>query len=174
MLTRIAILCFAITYLSACAIFSARDVRLKTESEPPLKTPLVRKPPHHVCPLIAHSYYLNDQRLWVREHNPNHPDVEEYGIASWYGKPFHGRTTANGERYNMYAPTAAHKFLPLGTYVEVTNLNNGLRTIVRINDRGPFIDDRIIDLSFGAANHIGMVVSGIAPIRLLVILSPNK
>lgn len=79
----------------------------------------------------------------------------EEGVASWYGKDFHGRKTANGERYNMYAMTAAHKLLPLGTKVRVTHLGNGRSIVVRVNDRGPFVGNRIIDLSYGGAQKIG-------------------
>ncbi|ACK73686.1 rare lipoprotein A [Gloeothece citriformis PCC 7424] len=91
------------------------------------------------------------------------------GIASWYGPGFHGRRTANGERYNQNGLTAAHRYLPFGTKVRVTNLNNGRSVTVRINDRGPFIGGRIIDLSAGAAGAIGMFGSGIAPVSLEII-----
>lgn len=86
------------------------------------------------------------------------------GSASWYGGKFHGRRTANGERYDMNKHTAAHKSLPFGTKVRVTNRNNGKSVIVRINDRGPFVGNRIIDLSRGAAGVVDMIRSGIAPV----------
>jgi rare lipoprotein A len=88
------------------------------------------------------------------------------GRASWYGEKFHGRKTANGETYNMYAMTAAHKTLPFNTYLRVTNLDNGKQTRVRVNDRGPFVRGRIIDLSYTAAKKIGMVATGTAPVRI--------
>jgi len=91
---------------------------------------------------------------------------EEIGMASWYGPGFHGKLTANGERFNQNAMTAAHKLLPFGTMVRVTNLDNGKSVIVRINDRGPFLRERIVDLSKGAANNIGMVDSGTAKVHL--------
>ncbi len=91
------------------------------------------------------------------------------GKASWYGPNFHGKLTSNGERYNMYARTAASKTLPINTYVKVTNLNNGKQTVVRINDRGPFVATRIIDLSYEAAKEIGLVKNGVAPVQLEVI-----
>ena len=91
------------------------------------------------------------------------------GKASWYGPDFHGHLTANGERYNMYARTAASKTLPINTYVKVTNLNNGKETVVRINDRGPFVENRIIDLSYKAAKEIGLIKKGVVPVRLEVI-----
>lgn len=90
----------------------------------------------------------------------------ETGIASWYGEDFHGKKTANGERYDMYAMTAAHRTLPFGTRVRVTNLGNGNKTEVRINDRGPFIPGRIIDLSRSGAKELGMLGPGTA--RVLV------
>ncbi len=91
------------------------------------------------------------------------------GMASWYGPGFHGRLTANGERYNQNGLTAAHKTLPFGTQVRVTNLNNGRSVIVRINDRGPYIHGRVIDLSKGAANVIGLISSGVAPVQLEIL-----
>ena len=91
------------------------------------------------------------------------------GIASWYGPNFHGKRTSNGEIYNMYAFTAAHKTLPMNTMVKVTNLRNGRSTIVRINDRGPFVRNRIIDLSYAAAKEIGIVGTGTAPVELEVL-----
>lgn len=90
----------------------------------------------------------------------------EVGTASWYGPGFHGKKTANGERFNQYAMTAAHKLLPLGTKVRVTHLGNGRSIIVRINDRGPFVEDRVIDLSRGAATRLNMMGSGTARVRV--------
>ncbi len=91
------------------------------------------------------------------------------GIASWYGPNFHAKKTSNGETYNMYAMTAAHKTLPMNTMVKVDNLDNGRSTIVRINDRGPFIEGRIIDLSNSAAHKIDMVGSGTANVRIKIL-----
>jgi rare lipoprotein A len=91
--------------------------------------------------------------------------VEE-GIASWYGQDFHGKHTSNGELYDMYAMTAAHKTLPLGISVKVTNQASGKATVVRLNDRGPFIRGRIIDLSYSAAKELGVVGPGTAPVRI--------
>jgi len=90
----------------------------------------------------------------------------ETGTASWYGPDFHGKKTASGETYNKYAFTAAHKTLPFGTKVKVTNLNNNLSTTVVINDRGPFKSGRIIDLSYSAAQKISMVGTGTARVRI--------
>jgi len=91
------------------------------------------------------------------------------GIASWYGKDFHGKRTSNGEFYNMYDMTAAHKTLPMNTMLRVTNLNNSRSAVVRINDRGPFVKTRIIDLSYAAASKLGVVARGTAPVRIQVI-----
>lgn len=93
---------------------------------------------------------------------------DERGVASWYGNDFHGRPTSSGEAYDMNLMTAAHRTLPLPTYVEVTNLANGRTAIVRVNDRGPFHDpdSRIIDVSYAAAVKLGMVGSGTAPVRV--------
>jgi rare lipoprotein A len=96
------------------------------------------------------------------------PSYEVVGLASFYGKKFHGRKTASGERFNMYAMTAAHKRLPFGTLVRVTHLKNGRSVAVRINDRGPFVRGRIIDLSYGAAKKLGMVSKGVARVRIRV------
>lgn len=97
----------------------------------------------------------------------------ERGIASWYGKKFHGQQTANGERYDMYAMTAAHRELPLPTYVAVTNLENGREVVVRVNDRGPFKRNRIIDLSYTAASRLGMAEAGTAPVEIRTVDRPE-
>ncbi len=96
------------------------------------------------------------------------------GIASWYGPNFHGKWTSNGEKYNMYDFTAAHKTLPMNTILRVTNKRNGRSVIVRINDRGPFVNNRIIDLSKAAANKIDMIGTGTAPVTLEVLGFASK
>jgi rare lipoprotein A len=93
----------------------------------------------------------------------------ERGTASWYGPGFHAASTSLGERYDMYAMTAAHKTLPIPCYAEVTNLRNGRKVVVRINDRGPFVGDRIIDLSYTAAAKLDMLLAGTAPVEVRVI-----
>ena len=90
----------------------------------------------------------------------------EEGIASWYGPGFHGKKTANGERYDMHGMTAAHKLLPFGTKLKVTNKTNGRSIVVRVNDRGPFVADRVIDLTKAGAEKIGMLAKGTAPVIL--------
>ena len=94
-------------------------------------------------------------------------------MASWYGDPFNGRRTSNGEIYDMHTFTAAHRTLPFGSMVRVTNLRNGMQTEVRINDRGPFVANRIIDLSQAAAQAIEMIGTGTSQVRLEVVSGPN-
>jgi rare lipoprotein A len=96
----------------------------------------------------------------------------ETGIASWYGAPYHGRATASGEIYDQEQLTAAHRTLPFGTWVEVTNLENEKHVAVRITDRGPFVDGRIVDLSLAAAREIDMLRSGTARVRLRIVEEP--
>lgn len=120
---------------------------------------------------------------WSTRGNPNSYNVHGHtyrvmhsnagyhaqGMASWYGPNFQGKLTSSGERYNMYAMTAAHKTLRLPAYVRVTNLNNHRSVVVRVNDRGPFVSDRIIDLSYAAAKKIGMIGTGTAPVDIRVV-----
>ena len=98
----------------------------------------------------------------------------ETGVASWYGPGFHGKKTSNGERYDQNAMTAAHKLLPFGTRLQVTNLNNGRSVVVRINDRGPFVGSRIIDLSKEAARQLHMIGSGTARVKLVALGEGNR
>jgi len=100
---------------------------------------------------------------------PRTSGLTEQGTASWYGPGFHGKLTASGEKFNQSAMTAAHKKYPFGTLVRVTNLRNGRSVEVRINDRGPFVKGRIIDLSQGAAKKIDMIQAGTVPVRLDVL-----
>jgi len=103
------------------------------------------------------SYVVNGRRYHVMASSKGYV---ERGIASWYGRKFHGRRTSSGETYDMYAMTAAHKELPLPSYAQVTNLRNGRSVIVRVNDRGPFHENRLIDLSYTAAAKLGIIKTG--------------
>lgn len=103
--------------------------------------------------LIKHNF--NDQRLEFQS-----------GSASWYGPGFHGRKTASGERFNMYAYTAAHRYLPLGSRIRVTNVETGKSIVVKVNDRGPYHGNRILDLSKAAARSLGMIKSGTCNVKL--------
>ncbi len=116
------------------------------------------------------SYRVNGVDYHVLSTADNY---EAVGHASWYGTKFHGRRTSSGETYDIYKMTAAHKSLPLPTYVEVTNLDNKKRVIVRVNDRGPFIDNREIDLSYAAAYRLGILKTGTAPVRIRA-LTPEE
>lgn len=112
------------------------------------------------------SYTVRRKRYYILEDNRGYV---ARGIASWYGTKFHGRRTSSGEPYNMYAMTAAHRTLPLPTYAEVTNLRNGRSVIVKINDRGPFKDDRLIDLSYAAAARLGITATGTGRVEVRAI-----
>lgn len=114
------------------------------------------------------SHEVNESKKTLKA-NSEQLLARQRGRASWYGSRFHGRRTASGERFNAYAHTAAHRSLPFGTRVRVTNLRNGRSVVVRINDRGPYSGGRIIDLSRAAAETIGMLRSGTAPVRVEVI-----
>jgi rare lipoprotein A len=100
------------------------------------------------------------------------PLLVETGIASWYGPPYHNRRASNGEIYDMHAMTAAHRTLPLGSIVRVTNIENGDSAVVRITDRGPFIEGRIVDLSQAAAKKVGLVQKGTGQVRIEVLQTP--
>lgn len=103
------------------------------------------------------------------EARPVRPGWQQSGLASWYGEPFHGRTTASGERYDQEGMTAAHRFLPFGTWVRVENLRNDRTVRVRITDRGPFVEGRIVDLSRAAARSLGLIGPGTGRVRLTVV-----
>ncbi|MEA3639021.1 MAG: septal ring lytic transglycosylase RlpA family protein [Lamprobacter sp.] len=109
------------------------------------------------------TYVVLGKRYYTKDSSRNHL---ERGQASWYGKKFHGRKTSSGERYDMHQMTAAHKSLPLPTYALVTNLENGRSAVVKVNDRGPFVGNRIIDLSYAAAKRLDMVNAGTAQVEV--------
>jgi rare lipoprotein A len=111
---------------------------------------------------IGQPYRINGQ--WYRPAFVT--SYEAVGIASWYGESYHGRATANGETYDMYALTAAHPTLQLPSVVEVLNLENGRSLILRVNDRGPFVNNRLIDLSYGAARELGFERQGLAKVKV--------
>ena len=136
--------------LAACGAPTYRVQVLDTPSQPDVRP-------------TQRAYKVNGQRY---QPIPSAEGFVEKGIASWYGKDFHGRKTSNGETYDMYAMTAAHKTLPMNVHLKVTNLDNGSSTVVRINDRGPFVKSRIIDLSYSAAKELDVVGPGTAPVRI--------
>ena len=114
-------------------------------------------------PGTQRPYIINNRTYYPL---PSADGYVESGIASWYGRDFHGRSTSNGETYNMHNITAAHKLLPMNTMLLVQNQENGKKVVVRVNDRGPFIQGRIIDLSYGAAQKLGLVHSGTARVTI--------
>lgn len=143
-------------------------------SQPPPSSPGTALPPSTPAPPAAtvpdrplrpweKPYVVNGERF-----DPllDHQGFVEEGIASWYGTDFHGKKTSNGEIYDMHAMTAAHKILPLGVWVRVRNLKSGQEQILRINDRGPFVAGRVIDLSYAGAQALGLVGPGTAPVRV--------
>lgn len=116
------------------------------------------------------SYVVKGKRYFVKDDASGHI---EKGTASWYGKRFHGRRTSSGEVYDMNAMTAAHKNLPIPSIIEVTNLDNGRSAVVRVNDRGPFHGNRVLDLSYAAATKLDMVDKGMAKVRIQVLNQPS-
>ena len=122
---------------------------------PPLSAPPVSAPPRVAVPPAP-----------PRPPAPGTEEFEQTGIASWYGRHHHGKLTASGEPYDMNDLTAAHRTLPLGTRVRVTNLDNGRSVDVRINDRGPFVGNRLIDLSYAAARRLGAIGAGVFRVGL--------
>ncbi len=117
------------------------------------------------------SYVVNGRRYWVR---PRDVGARETGMASWYGGKFNGRPTSNQEIFDMNKLTAAHRTLPLPSYVRVINLKNRKSVVVRVNDRGPFLKERIIDLSWAAARRLGMVQDGVVPVVVEVLKTPVR
>lgn len=146
-----------VVMLAACAHAPPRAV------PGPSTTAAPGEPVPHAEPRSASGnppfYDVNGHRYFVLATADGY---RERGVASWYGPDFHGLKTATGERYDMFAMTAAHKTLPIPCYARVTNLSNGRSVVVRINDRGPFVANRIIDLSYTAANRLGMIRDGTA------------
>lgn len=139
---------------------SSLDLRPEDVADAQPRTePRARYGNHSPYEVFGREYYVLESSEGYRER----------GTASWYGSKFHGRRTSSGEPYDMHLATAAHKSLPLPTYAEVTNLDNGRRIVVKINDRGPFKDDRLIDLSYGAALRLGMVETGTARVEVRAI-----
>ncbi len=127
-----------------------------------------KKTPATKAPESRQKAYQKPYTVMGQRYEPlqRHQGFVQTGIASWYGKDFHGKKTSNGETYDMHAMTAAHKTLPLGVFVKVQNRENGREAVVRVNDRGPFVKGRIIDLSYSAAQALGVDIAGTAPVRI--------
>lgn len=141
---------------------------------PPLTAKSIRK--QEVPPPAPSGPGMRPYRINGRWYYPlaSSRGYKQRGIASWYGSAFHGRPTACGEIYNMHDISAAHKTLPLGTWVRVKNLKNGRILDLRINDRGPFVPGRIIDLSHGAARNLGVAEPGTAPVEVVALAAPPE
>jgi len=153
-LLRGVVVAAAFSTLAACASFGGgRDA--------PLRPPVVTDP----APIVSGT--MRPYQIRGRWYRPaEQPNYDEVGMASWYGAQHNGRPTSTGERFDMNALTAAHKTLPLPSLVEVTNRANGRRVILRVNDRGPFVDSRIIDLSRAAAEELGLLQQGVGEVRV--------
>ena len=143
-------------------LFACTRQRSYVRETPPPASEIPASPEESIK-TTSDSYVVNGERYYPL---PDSSGYVETGIASWYGKEFHGRETSNGEKYDMYIKSAAHKTLPFGTYVKVLNLSNNKHTIVRINDRGPFVRGRIIDLSYAAAEEILLIGPGTAKVKI--------
>nr|VFJ58219.1 MAG: rare lipoprotein A [Candidatus Kentron sp. FM]VFJ62986.1 MAG: rare lipoprotein A [Candidatus Kentron sp. FM]VFK19661.1 MAG: rare lipoprotein A [Candidatus Kentron sp. FM] len=159
--------CCLMSLLAGCGFLSDQDgpplfSRLDPDNIPDAVPRSDPKSPYGNPP----SYAVYGQRYYVMESSLGYV---KRGIASWYGRKFHGRRTSSGETYDMFAMTAAHRSLPLPTYVRVINLENGRQAIVRVNDRGPFHPDRIIDLSYAAAVKLHIAQRGTARVEIRAI-----
>lgn len=165
-------------YLSACLTLPAPDA----DAPPPPSGPVVvaaPTPPPTARPKPAPptAPHRGTQRPYTVQGKTYHPQADSrgyaaVGTASWYGKAFHGRRTANGEPFDMNALTAAHKTLPLPSYVLVRNLTNQRTAVVKVNDRGPFVGDRLIDLSYAAALRLGLQFQGLGEVEVVAIPPP--
>ena len=155
LIARVLLLC--VMYFSLCGLAGCSRAKLPPPiAVPPPPAGEKPPPPYEVGGKVYYPMGKVD-------------DYRERGVASWYGEEFNGRMTSNGETYDMFDSTAAHRILPFGTHVEVTNLVNGDKTTVRINDRGPFVKNRVIDLSYTSARKIGLIGPGTAPVEVKVV-----
>lgn len=149
------LLCYLLAAFALCGLCACATPR----PEPPSKDPALYAALHPT------QRPYNVFGVWYYP-IPSSQGFVEQGYASWYGPGFHGKKTSNGESYDMHALTAAHKTLPLGTLVKVTRTDNGKSVVVRLNDRGPFVSGRIIDLSYNGAHALDMIGSGTAPVTV--------
>lgn len=170
MLRRTPILLLLVLMLAGCGEDRVRDSGADGPSDRTLSPSEIKDAVPRREPLARYGnrspYEVLGKRYTVLSSSSGY---RERGIASWYGRKFHGRRTSSGEPYDMHLATAAHRSLPLPTYAEVTNLDNGRKVVVKINDRGPFHEDRLIDLSYGAAVKLGMIATGTARVEVRAI-----
>ncbi len=160
LLLKILLLLSSISILYSCV---SRPVILTQSYKKRVQAPVKRVPSSAKVPGTQRPYKIKGKTYYPI---PSSEGYREAGIASWYGHPFHGRKTSNGETYNMHSMTAAHKTLPMNTHLLVKNVSNGKEIVVRINDRGPFVKGRIIDLSQVGAKKLGIVKHGTAKVRI--------
>jgi len=172
-LLRLTFYLILIFSLTACGSLSGRSGFFTSKDSAPRHNVDIASIPNAVPRVEAKSRYGNpasyvvfNKRYYVMSDSK---DYTARGVASWYGTKFHGRKTSSGEPYDMFAMTAAHRTLPLPTYIQVTNLSNQRQVIVKVNDRGPFSNDRILDLSYAAASKLGVLASGTALIDIKAI-----
>ncbi|OGR01065.1 MAG: hypothetical protein A2505_09860 [Deltaproteobacteria bacterium RIFOXYD12_FULL_55_16] len=158
-LPALLLLCWAT--FSGCATQTLTPAPPSPAAAPPAKPPGLARAGR--IPATQKPYQIEGKTYYPL---PSAEGYSETGTASWYGNPFHGRKTSNGETYNMYDWTAAHKTLPMNTRLLVENLGNGRSTTVRINDRGPFVGTRIIDLSYNVARELGLMKEGTGQVRI--------
>lgn len=175
MFSKIAIVCFVVL-ISACSSSNSGRYTMAND-QAPSSSPDVTKVENAHPKYEAYSRGGNKKNYTVLGKSYQVMDTgkgyRSSGTASWYGSKFHGHLTSNGETYDMYSMSAAHKSLPLPSYVKVTNLANNKEVIVRVNDRGPFHGDRIIDLSYAAAHKLDMLKTGTAKVAIEVIYIEN-
>jgi rare lipoprotein A len=167
---RAALIVLLITSVAGCSFLPGGGSSDGPGTDPPPK--LERVPDAVPRSEALHPYANRPYTVLGQSYVPT-PGVRAYrerGVASWYGRKFHGQPTSSGERYDMYAMTGAHPTLPIPSYVRVTNLRNGRNAVVRINDRGPFSNRRLIDLSYTAAYKLGYVATGTADVEVELIV----
>lgn len=177
----------ALLMLSACSTTSIKspssqeplDRRIPDSAPTSSDKPLTRGKPQEPTPAVEAKSRYGNPPYYEQDGQVYHvlDSAEGYldqGIASWYGKKFHGRRTSSGEIYDMYQYTAAHKTLPLPSYAQVTNLDTGAVVVVKVNDRGPFVKNRLIDLSYAAAKKLGYHDVGTARVEVQVLASPKS
>jgi len=164
-----ALIPFLLAVIAACVphpVYVPGEAPKARNTTPPRRRPQQRRPAPVVVTPSTNAHPVDPGTISTAK-------AYQVGVASYYGKKFHGRLTANGEVFNMYKLTAAHRVLPLGTIVKVTHLANGRWVVVKVNDRGPFIEGRILDLSFAAALELEMVEAGTAKV-MIEIVEPVK
>ena len=170
---RLSLLCCLCIFLASC---THKPARVAVAPAPPVDQE-EQPVPEGTPPAVAAEKQTNPPESSTSPEaevtRDNHPVQVETGIASWYGAPYHNRRGSNGEVYDMNAMTAAHRTLPLGSIVRVTNMESSKSAVVRITDRGPFIEGRIIDLSQAAAKQIGLVQKGTGRVRVEVLKTPQ-